>query len=98
MGKNLYRWGNDLVIVLKDIGDKALVKFINSDQYKKGHVRDIPWYELKKIPPKKQLVPPFAPLEKDSFNDTCPTCKTPDSISGIECPGCGFKEWLNSQN
>lgn len=90
MRNNLFKWGNDLVAILKDKGDKAMVKFITSKRYKNGSIRTLPWNELKKIEPPGNPIP----ITQSQFDSQCSTCGTQDSIDGIECPGCGFKEWL----
>ena len=82
---NLYQYGPDLVALLQDNGNKALIKILKSNRFKSGALFDVSWNDLRKTPQKK-VVP--------SFEDPCPTCGTGGHLSGIECPGCGFKEWL----
>lgn len=91
--KNLYNWGNNTVIVLKDKGNEALVKVINSKNYKTNALLNIPWNQLQK----RSQGPSrgdSAPVSIVGTNNNCPTCHTPEMIPGIECPGCGFKEWI----
>ncbi len=85
---NLYTWGDDLVALLKDRGDTALVKIINSKRYRPYTIKELPWSEMKKQPRKDLKLP------QNNFDNPCPTCATPNYVSGPECAGCGFKEWL----
>lgn len=84
---NIYHWGNNLVVVLKDKGNEALIKIIKSPRYKTDARLNVPWNQLiqaKTKEPARTIAP-----------NSCPNCRTPEMISGIECPGCGFKEWIN---
>ena len=87
---NLYTWGDDLVALLKDRGDTALVKIIKSKKYRAYTIKELPWSEMKKRPQRNQL----PQGQGHDFENPCPTCATPNYVSGPECAGCGFKEWL----
>jgi hypothetical protein len=59
---------------------------------------DIPgaeWKGFNTLKTQAELDKPQENLPKKDHDPTaCPTCQTPGHISGVECPGCGFKEWL----
>jgi len=93
MRKNLYWWGKNLIYVLADNGNTAFGRVANGPR--QGENVNPPWNELSKTPPPEQKLLP-KPEPKLKFDDPCPDCGTPDHISGIECPGCGFREWLES--
>lgn len=86
----LYNFGQDLVKLLKDNGDKAFVKVIRSNRYRIGAGINVAYNQLTPVVQKKKPAT-FLPILPPN---SCPTCDTPHQISGIECPGCGFKEWL----
>ena len=87
MRSNVYYYGNDLVAAIHDDPNSrvVLVKFL-SGRNKDAKISVLRGKLTKSLPQKVIAKPQTG----------CPTCKTPEPnyIKDLECPGCGFKEWL----
>lgn len=83
------------------MGKETVVALYNHPDRKKAFIQiiDGPRKGLKLNIDKRILKSELKTVNLSKPSDDCPNCKTskPNYIKGIECPGCGFKEWFNSQ-
>ncbi len=87
-----YEWSKgEIVVPVEDQGDYALVKIIKSKRYKNNILTKVLWNQLSERKPEPKL----SFIKPQPYN-ACPTCGTGSQMSGVECPGCGFKEWLKN--
>lgn len=91
--KNHYQWGKHTVQLLRGSGGgAALVKIVDSPQWKPGMLREVPVRELRAKKP-AAATPVVRPRAiPATFDSPCPQCGSPGYVSGVECPGCFFKE------
>jgi hypothetical protein len=67
------------------------------EQFRVPKARKVAFNRLKK---EAQVYAKDHEEPKQDWSKGCPSCKTPEPNYqvGAECPGCGFKEWLNGQD